>query len=150
MRWRNLNLGNESGFALVFALASLVVLSALLTIALELGSSSGRHAAQSNADSKAYRLAEVGLNNAVAVIAEVGADTTTVKPQPSSAGDPNSTVQALDGGTVTWGGDYDVSTKVWSIKSIGSTTNPAGSGSATRQRTITAQIKITPPSLAFA
>ena len=106
------------------------MLSLVLTVALEVSSSSNRHAARSNADEQAYRLAEAGLNNAVAVVAEVGADTTRVEPQPVVAGDPNSTTSTLTGGTVTWGGTYDARTKVWSIKSIGRVTNPSGLGAA--------------------
>ena len=134
------NFRDEHGFALVMALGSLVVLSIVLTVALEVSSSSNRHANRTNADEKAYRLAEAGLNNAVAVIAEVGADTTKVKPQPTVAGDPNSTTQSLTGGTVTWGGTYDAATKVWTIKSIGSVKNPAGVGSAAITRTATGKI----------
>jgi hypothetical protein len=87
------------------------VLSVVLTVALEVSSSSNRHANRSNADEKAYRLAEAGLNNAVAIIAKTGADTSAIKPQPSAPGDVNSTVQTLNGGTITWGGTYDATTK---------------------------------------
>ena len=52
------NLRDERGFALVMALSLLVVLSVVLTIALEVSSSSSRHAGRSNADEKAYRLPE--------------------------------------------------------------------------------------------
>src|SRR6476660_6417805 len=117
---RTSNLADEQGFALVMALTTLVVLSVILTVALEVSASSNRHAVRSNATEKAYRLAEAGLNNAVAVVAEAGADTTKIRPQPSHAGDSSSTVTPLDGGTATWGGSYDAATKVWTIRSIGS------------------------------
>src|SRR5262249_37163552 len=109
------NLRDEHGVALLMALGSLVVLSVVLTVGLEVSSSSGRHAVRSNADEKAYRLAEAGLNNAVAVIADVGADTGKVGPKPGYAGDTNAHVQSLNGGTVTWGGTYDAATKTWTI-----------------------------------
>src|SRR5262249_51170227 len=139
------NLRDEHGVALLMALASLVVLSVVLTIALEVSSSSGRHAVRSNADEKAYRLAEAGLNNAVAVICEAGADTTKAGPPPGDAGAPAAHVQTLEGGTVTWGGSYDASTKTWTIPSIGSVKTPSASGSATVDRKVTGKVQIVPP-----
>jgi hypothetical protein len=84
------------------------------------------------------------------VIAEVGADTVKVGATPAYAGDTNAHVQSLNGGTATWGGTYDASTKTWTITSIGSVANPAGTGSSTVNRTVTGKVKIVPPGIAFA
>src|SRR3954463_14195892 len=57
---------DERGVALIMSLGILSVLTILLTESLTLTMAAGRHAQTSNADQKAYALAEAGLNNALA------------------------------------------------------------------------------------
>jgi Tfp pilus assembly protein PilX len=54
---------------LILALVMMAVLTIVLTVALADTSESGRHASRSNADERAYGLAEAGINNALAQLA---------------------------------------------------------------------------------
>src|SRR5207247_9792624 len=59
---------DESGVALVMALAVMTAMTAMLTTTLFFTSTSYRDAQRSTAGAKAYSLAEAGLNNALAVL----------------------------------------------------------------------------------
>jgi hypothetical protein len=88
----------------------------------------------------------------VSVISVAKDDTTKIKPQPTSAGDPNSTVVTYANGTVTWGGSYDSTSRIWTIKSIGSVRNPNGPQYPNITRTVTASAQLNgdPPKYTFA
>ena len=151
MRFRRVTqrLSDESGIVLLLALGFLVVLTISVATVITFTSASARDASRSSVGQNAYALAEAGINNALSVLATSGNDTTKVKPQPQYAGDPNSTILTLEGGTATWGGSYDPSARTWTIKSIGSIGNPTGASNVTRTLTETVQ-ELTPPPYSFA
>jgi hypothetical protein len=142
---------DESGFALVVALGSLVVLAIVAASLVQYTGAGSRDASRSSAGVNAYSLAEAGINNAVSVISISGTNAANLKPQPQYAGDPNSTVSTFTGGdTATWGASYDASIKTWTIKSIGSTRNPTGSLAPNITRTLRATVDlVAPPPYSF-
>ena len=77
-----------------------------------------RTASRQGADQKAYALAETGINNAVSQLAACGGP-------PCDTGRSRSPAPVA-GGTVTWGVDYGAGDQIWTIKAIGSVTNPTG------------------------
>jgi len=131
---------DERGFALVFALLALVVLSIAATTAIVITSESSRSASHSTADQVALNLAESGLAFANA------------KLHGSSAGVPNNaldpallppTTATYEGGTVTWSGTLDQTTQVWTLTATGTVANPPGPSSALVRRTVTATVNVT-------
>ena len=138
---------DESGFALLLALGILVGLGIVVGTVVAYASAGGRETNRSAASQSAYHLAESGVNDALSVISFAGNDVSKMKAPPQYAGDPNSTVTQINGGTVTWGGTFDASHKTWTIKAIGSLRNPTGPSAAPVTRTITetAQEIIPPP-----
>ena len=141
-------LADESGIALIMALAVMLTLTVLVTSTLAFTSSDSRDAARSVGTQKAYAAAEAGLNDAIAAAQAAHSDTTKMSPSPSYAGDPNATVTSLTGAaTATWGGSFNASTQVWTLKSIGSVPNPTGGSAITR--TLTQSGTLTPPPYNF-
>src|SRR5215210_6581795 len=61
-------LREEGGIALIMALGTLLVLTMGFATSIALTASDSSHAQSSNADQKAYALAEDGINEAVAVV----------------------------------------------------------------------------------
>jgi hypothetical protein len=139
----------EEGIALVMALVFMTILLSVSASLIYYSTANVHGASYSTANQNAYRLAEAGINNSFSVIATAGADTTKVKAQPAYAGDPNSTVVTFSSGTATWGGSYDSSTRIWTVKSIGSVRNPTGSANVTRTATATIQLNGNPPPYSF-
>ena len=68
VRKRRINLGDESGIALVMALGIMLVLTIALTTVITFTASGARDSTRVNAGQKAYALAEAGVNNALAVL----------------------------------------------------------------------------------
>ena len=68
LAWYRRLLREEEGIALIFAIVSLVVLTAVLTAVIFLTAAGAREAQRSNAGQRAYSLAESGLNNALAIL----------------------------------------------------------------------------------
>ena len=141
-------LADESGIALIMAIAVMLTLTVLVTSTLAFTSSNSRDASRSVGTQKAYAAAEAGLNDAIAAAQAAHSDTTKMSPSPSYAGDPNATVTSLTGAaTATWGGSFNASTQVWTLKSIGSVPNPTGGSAITR--TLTQSGTLTPPPYNF-
>jgi hypothetical protein len=141
---------DECGVALLMALGVLIVLTVLVLAMLEYTSSGQRSARFTSARTSASDLAEAGINDGLSVLATVGVNTSTVKPQPQYAGDPNSTIETFQAGTVTWGASFDYGTATWTIKAIGSVKNPSGPAAANPIRTLTATAQVVPPPYSFA
>ena len=130
------------------AIAVMLVLAVLVASTLAFTSSDSRDASRSVGTQTAYAAAEAGLNYALAAVQVAGSDTTEMSPSPTHAGDTNATVTSLTGGaTTTWGGSYNATTKVWTLKSIGSVPNPTGPSALTR--TLTQTATLTPPPYNF-
>src|SRR5262245_16514455 len=139
----------ERGFALVMALVILLSLSIALAGVMEMVAASPRTNSRASAGDKAFRLAEAGINSAVAVISACGlfCDGRVGGP-PGRAGDPAATNQAIGGGAVSWGGTLGAD-KTWSLKSIGTMKNPTGPAAANVSRTVTAKLQLNPPQFTF-
>jgi Tfp pilus assembly protein PilX len=146
-------LSDESGIALIAAIAIMLVLTVLVTSALAYTSSDSRDASRSTAGQKAYAAAEAGLNYGLAVVQKAGSNDAGVNPQPASYTDSNAYQTPLGTGantaTATYGASYNAATKVWTIKSIGSVPNPTGSNASTITRTLSETATITPPPYNF-
>ena len=126
-------LRNESGFALPLALLVMVITSAILVTAIKTTSSSGRTANLGKTAISAEALAEAGINNAMAVLANPSNYALNSQLLPSRTTTYNE-------GTVTWSGTLDPQTGYWTITSVGSVQNPTGPGFRTRRLTATTEV----------
>lgn len=151
MRLRRL-LAAEQGIALILAIGVMVVLAASVTAAISYATSNEANARTSKVEQVAYSLAEAGINNANAILnywndqtlQNNATDPTLLHPQPptqncSSTNSCDPFTQSLEGGTVTWYGNYDGTTNDWTITSTGKATLPTG---GTLDRTITATVHV--------
>jgi Tfp pilus assembly protein PilX len=123
--------GDERGIALAIAIPILAVVSIMLMTALHLGAASSRSASHSNAGQQAFHLAEAGVNNALAVLADEGND-----PTDSTLLAPRTTT--YERGTVTWSGTLSGDT--WTLTGVSSVPNPTGAAAITRTVTRKAQV----------
>jgi Tfp pilus assembly protein PilX len=152
---------DESGFALVIALAVTVVFSMTVITIIESASSNSRSSDNAKNRVSAYALAEAGIANANALLAAKNPyDQHLLHPQgqyqPSDCANPpaNPTgfallgntcdpiVYSLDGGTATVWGWLDTSTANWTITSTGQVTrNAFGAKPAAKTLTVTVHIR---------
>jgi hypothetical protein len=121
----------ENGIALPLALAVAIVLAITVAAALEFTAASGRHANVSDAQEIAFEIAEAGLSQAEAVLANT-ANPYLATAIPTSCG-PSTTVN-LDGGSACYRGTLNtaVTPPEWTLTSVGTVANPTGGGSLTR------------------
>lgn len=128
-------LGSERGIALVSTVAIMAVLTIATVSAIQFTSAAARQSRTGVSRDAAYHLAEAGLNEAMAVLA-----------QPSNnAFNPDLLpirTTTYSTGTATWGGVLDSRTGIWTITSTGSAVNPSATGNS--NRTIRASAGITP------
>jgi hypothetical protein len=147
---RSRMLREESGIALVMALAVMLVLTILLTSVIFLTSSSARDAQHTNAGQKAYSLAEAGINNALAVLnqnypgtAKYPGDSTLLPSRTTS----------YSTGTVTWAGTLGIAPAgagwgaQWTLTSTGDVPNPTGPGTSDVTRKVTAVVPVVIPAV---
>src|SRR6476619_5502418 len=111
---------DERGIALVMVMIVMLVLSIVLVTVISYSGSTSKATYVGNTKEKASSLAEAGLSDAFSIIALSGTDTDAVKLHlPDYPGDTGSTiVNYPSGGMVTWGAQYQSSTKTYTIKSI--------------------------------
>jgi Tfp pilus assembly protein PilX len=124
--------GDERGIALAIAIPILAVITIMLFTALHLGAASSRSSSYSDSGQKAFHLAEAGVNNALAVLADDGND-------PSNVNLLAARTTTYSGGTVTWSGT--LSGDIWTITGTSSVPNPTGAAPITR--TVTRKAKVT-------
>jgi hypothetical protein len=158
--WRRLR-RDEEGVALVLAMLTMLVLTISLTGVTFLTAAGARDAHRTNAGQKAYGLAESGINNALAVLAEnyergiAGPfpGSSTLLPARQTAYGSGSCTAPLDN-CVTWSGLLAgplLSTPTapwkyeWRLTATGSTRNPTGPGAAAVNRTVTAVVPVVIP-----
>jgi len=128
-------LASQDGFALVLALGVSVVCGIAGTAALSYSSTNYGSASRSNADQTALALAEAGINNALAVLANPANNTL----------DPNlvpAQTSSYTGGAVTWAGSLDRVAAVWTLTSIGTVKNPTGPLASAVRRKMTATVTL--------
>jgi hypothetical protein len=147
-RARTHPLKDESGIALIMALAVMLVLTVLLTSVIFFTSSNARDAQRTNAGQKAYALAEAGINNALAVLHSN---------YPGSVAYPGDSTllpartSTYSTGSVTWSGTLDAAaagaswTDQWNITATGSVVNPTGPGTSPVRRTVKTVVPVVVP-----
>jgi hypothetical protein len=126
-------LESESGIALVMAIGILAVLMIAGASVIFYAGSNARSAEHSVDDSRALNLAEAGMNYARAILWQ-SSDPTSASAVPSGS-------LALEGGTVTYSGTYDSTSKIWTLTGTGTYTNPAG-GTQPVARTASSQVLV--------
>jgi hypothetical protein len=152
--WRTLagRLRDEEGVALVLAIVMMGMFSIVVTSVMYFSTSGFGASTDSSAGETAYALASAGIADGESVISVALSDTTKVKPIPASAGDTNSTNVTYATGTTTWGGSYDSTNRIWTLKAFGDVKNPNGPNYPDIIRTVTATIQMNgnPPPYSFA
>ncbi|HEY6960916.1 MAG TPA: pilus assembly PilX N-terminal domain-containing protein [Gaiellaceae bacterium] len=133
-------LRDESGIALVIALMTMTVLTIVTTTAIYYSTASEHESNYSKASDAAYRLAETGVNNAMAALGynQTNALSTTALKNTEATADS----QTYASGTSKWWGTLNTSTKIWTIYGKGIVTNPAANTSVVT-RTVTATMQVT-------
>jgi hypothetical protein len=114
---------DESGFAMVLALAVVVGLGTAVSSVAYYSTANFHHSAQSRADQSAVSLAEAGLNLAFSTLEQA--------PDASSPTAVSSTPVAdvtMPTGWLTYYGSYDTATTTWSLYGLGKVADPARPG----------------------
>lgn len=127
----------EEGIALVMALAVMFILSILVTSILLYAASDDRSAGYSSKATASSALAEAGINNALAVLANPS----------NNPGDPSllpGTATTFSNGSVTWSGTFDEPSWKWTLTSTATVANPTGPSAAPIVKTIVASTNIYP------
>jgi hypothetical protein len=129
---------------LPIALGLLSVLTVSVVVVLEQSTASQRHAVRSKGDQNAFVLAEAGINNVMAVLANPSNNALKQQTLVSCAGDAETTWNKSDyvGGYVLWCGTFNASSALWDVTAIGKVRNPAGPQMITRK--LTARVVVTP------
>jgi len=127
---------DESGFALVLALMTVVVLAILATTAIFYTTQSQHQSSYSKASDAAYRLAETGINNAMATLGYSAVGNPSQTNALNSSALPNTEAAASSftytSGTAKWWGTLTGMT--WTIYGKGLVASPiANSSQVTRQ-----------------
>ena len=128
-------LRDERGLALVLALGILTVLSISVAAVIDYTSSNSRTSGYTKSNQVAYTLAETGINNAAAVVANPANNPLDPTLLPSRTTN-------YDGGSVTWSGT--LSTTTWTITSTSTVRNPTGPKAGDVHRKLTATMAILP------
>jgi hypothetical protein len=135
-------LKQESGIALVMSVGMLAVLSTVGVTTLVYTTSNARSSSFNKEDERAFSLAEAGLNNAMAVLANPSNNALESSLLPSTEATASS--QTYEGGTAKWYGTLDRSAAMWTITSLGLYNNPTGSGVAQVRRKLVAKVPVIP------
>jgi hypothetical protein len=140
-------MADESGMALVMALAVMTVLVGLVSSVLFMASANSRNAQRSNAGVNAYALAEAGINNGLAVL-RANYPGTVAYPGDSTVLPARTTTYGT--GTTTWSGTLAAASGQswsyeWHLASTGTVANPSGPGVAAVTRTATATVPVILP-----
>lgn len=132
------------------AIGILAVLAIVLAVALQYTSSGARHAARSNADQKAYALAEAGINNALSILYTHTSPTASPNVGQAALQTSLSGGSPGPGGHVTWSGTPSFSDKLapggqgtWTITATGTVANPTGPAAADVTRTLKRTVSVT-------
>ena len=135
-------LKDQSGIALVMSVGMIAVLSIVGTTTLVYTTSNARSGVLSKDNERAFSLAEAGLNNAMAVLANPSNDALEEDLLPST--EETASSAPFEGGTAKWYGTLDIGNARWTVTSIGLYDNPTATGVAQVRRTLVAQVPVTP------
>jgi len=133
-------LRNEDGIALVMALMTMTVLTIVATTTIYYTTSNQHSTSYSKASDAAYRLAESGVNNAMATLGYSTANALSPTALPST--EANASSQTYATGTAKWWGTLNTSSKMWTLYGKGFVNSPVGAGSQVT-RTLTASMQVT-------
>lgn len=133
-------LRDEDGIALVMALMTMTVLTIVATTTIYYTTSNQHSTSYSKASDAAYRLAESGINNAMATLGYSQTNALNSGALPGTEASANSQTYAT--GTAKWWGTLNSSTKIWTIYGEGLVASPVGAGSAVT-RTLNATMQVT-------
>ena len=134
------SLRDERGIALVLALMVMVVLSIVTTGVIYYTQQSEHQSTYSRSGDAAYRLAESGLNNAMAILGNSTTNAATQAALPSTEATASS--QSYVTGTAKWWGTYAAASTTWTVYGEGIARNPDGTG-GNIVRTINATVQLT-------
>ena len=119
------------------AVGILGVLTVSGTTLIYYSSTNARSVSYSSTNSKAYDLAEAGINEMMAILSKPQNNALKTNLLPS-------TTSTYSDGTVTWSGTLNEATQTWSLTSTGTIANPTGATASNVRRTLTAQVPVTP------
>lgn len=129
----------ERGFALVLALMTMLVLTIVTTSVIVYTTSNQNEASHSKASDAAYRLAESGINNAMATLgySQTNALSSTALPGTEAS----ATSKTYPTGTASWWGTLNTTTKTWTLYGKGVVASPSANvANVTRLITATMQV----------
>jgi Tfp pilus assembly protein PilX len=133
-------LRQEDGIALVIALMAMTVLAIIAGSSILYSVSSQHQSSYSKASDQAYRLAESGINSAMATLGY--SQTNALNTGSLQSTEAAASSQTYSTGTSKWWGTLNTSTKMWTIYGKGIVTSPiANTSSVTRQ--ISASMQVT-------
>jgi Tfp pilus assembly protein PilX len=136
--WRN-----QRGFALPFALGTMLMLSASSTAVFDYASSTPRASTAAAAQLGAGGLAEAGINTAYSILnyedtstfRNKATDATLLGCEPTGTFCTAKTI-TLPAGTASFYGVYNKTTSVWTIVSTGTERNPSGGAPLSKSVTV--------------
>jgi hypothetical protein len=135
-------LKDQSGIALVMSVGMIAVLSIVGTTTLVYTTSNARSGVLSKDNERAFSLAEAGLNNAMAVLANP--DNNALDEDLLPWTEETASSVTYEGGTAKWYGTLDRTAAVWTVTSIGLHDNPTGIGLAQVRRKLVAKVPVIP------
>ena len=133
-------LKDESGIALVLALTTMTVMTIAATTGIYYATSSQHESYFSKASSTAYRLAQSGLNNAMATLGSSQANAMSQTALPTS--EATASQYSYPSGTAEWWGVYNSGARAWTLYGKGIVPNPVSS-SAPVTREVQASMSVT-------
>ncbi|HVC86136.1 MAG TPA: PilX N-terminal domain-containing pilus assembly protein [Gaiellaceae bacterium] len=133
-------LREESGIALVLALMTMIVLTIVATTTVYYSTTSEHESSYSKASDTAYRLAESGINNAMATLGYNQTNALSTSALPGSEG--AAATKTYTTGTAEWWGTLNTSSKIWTVYGKGIVASPIASTAAVT-RTLTATMQVT-------
>jgi PilX N-terminal len=135
-------LRDQSGSALIMTMGILAVLTISGTTMVAYTTSNARSGSYSKENERAFSLAEAGLNNAMAVLANPVNNALHADLLPSTEATASS--QSYEGGTAKWYGTFNADAQQWTVTALGLYNNPTGSGVAQVRRQLVAQVPVVP------
>jgi hypothetical protein len=128
--------------ALVMSVGILAVLTIAGTTLVAYTTSNARSGGYSKQNTLSFSLAEAGLNNAMAVLANPANDALKQITLPST--EATASTAMYEGGTAKWYGTFDGPNQMWTVTAIGLESNPTGPGTGQVRRQLTAKVPVVP------
>jgi hypothetical protein len=135
-------LRDQTGSALIMTMGVLAVLTISGTTMVAYTTSNARSVSYSKENERAFSLAEAGLSNAMAVLANPDNYALNENLIPKTEATASSV--PLEGGTAKWYGTLIKGDALWKITAVGVYNNPTGSGVAQVRRQLKADVPVTP------